>query len=64
MKAHVKDNAISVLFNDEEHRELTRVVEAERRRRKDVRFGKATLIRELVMPLVRDMAESAEQVAA
>lgn len=64
MKAHVKDFAVSVLFADEDERDLSRLVEIERRRRKNVRFGAATLVRELVMPKVREMLAEQSQAAA
>lgn len=59
MKAHVKDNAVSVMFADDDDRDLTAAVKLERLRLKDVRYGKATLIRDLVMPRVREILAAA-----
>lgn len=64
MKALVKHNAVSVVLSDEEDRDLARVVEFEKRRRKDIRFGKATLLREIVMPRIREMLAAQQDTRA
>jgi hypothetical protein len=63
MKRLLKDNPVQVLLSDEEDRALAKAVEIEAKRRKDVRFGKGTLLRELAMPRVLELI-GAEQDAA
>lgn len=49
-----KHNPVQVLLNDEELRDLDKLVKAERRRRQDSTLGRATLLRELGMVRVRE----------
>lgn len=60
----LKDNAVQVLLNDEDDRDLAKLVKLEAKRRQDATLGKATLLRELAMPLVRQrLAELAVDAA-
>lgn len=60
MKSLVKDNAVSVLLSDEDARLLARAVEIEVKRRGDARLGKATLLREAAMPVIRAIVKKAD----
>lgn len=61
MKSLVKDKPVNVLLNDEDDRLLGRAAIVESRRRGE-KVGKATLLRELAMPRIRELL--ADQAAA
>lgn len=59
VKALIKDKGVQVLLNSTELRDLDRAVALERKRRETVRVSRGGLLRELAMPRIRELAETA-----
>lgn len=55
MKSLVKAKPVQVMLSEEELRDLDRLVAARKRGEKDATIGRATVIREIAMPKVREL---------
>lgn len=53
VKSLLKETLIQVGFDEKDARDLDKLVELERRERRDLTIGRATLIREHAMPSIR-----------
>lgn len=64
MKSLVKAKPVQIMLSDEERRDLDRLVALRKRQEKDATIGRATVVRELAMPRVRELLAAAEKAAA
>lgn len=64
MKTLIKKKPHQVLLDDQDSRDLARLVDIERRARRDMTVGGGTLLRELAMPAVREKLAAHDRAAA
>lgn len=64
MKSLVKARPVHVLLDEDDVKDLDRLVGREVKRRRDATIGRATLLRELAMPRVRELLAEAQEAVA